>query len=65
MLAHNRVLRSLDVSVNRLQARGALVLLGALGPKQRVTALDLGSNEMLGEACCRVRLRAWFQISKG
>ena len=48
-LAHNRVLRTLGVSVNRLQAGGALVLLGAIGPKQRVATLNLGSNEMLGE----------------
>ena len=95
-VARNRVLRALDVSVNRLQAGafflfiygecatagslvalpciersstltralvsprprltpsslqagGALVLLGALGPKQAVDTLDFGSNELLEE----------------
>ena len=53
-LVHNRVLRVLDVSVNRLQAGGALVLLNALGSKQRVASLNLGGNEMLAEGAVYV-----------
>ena len=51
---HNHALRVLDVSANRLQAAGTLILLNSLGPKQRVATLNLGSNEMLAEGAAYV-----------